>query len=67
MARKYKTDKTTYLIREIPVALWKKFKISSVLRGDDDLNDTFLSLIEEQIKTIPQSLSDNEYKARQSE
>ena len=67
MARKYKTDKTTYLIREIPVALWKKFKISSVLRGDDDLNDTFLSLIEEQIKTIPQRLSDNEYKARQSE
>ena len=57
MARKYKTDKTTYLVREIPVELWKKFKISSVLRGDDDLNDTFLSLIKEQVKTIPQSLS----------
>jgi len=67
MARKYKTDKTTYLVREIPVELWKKFKISSVLRGDDDLNDTFLSLIKEQVKTIPQSLSDNEYKVRQSE
>tara|TARA_R100000808_G_C2149807_1_gene158342 strand:- start:95 stop:274 length:180 start_codon:yes stop_codon:yes gene_type:complete len=57
MARTYKTDKTTYLVREIPVELWKKFKISSVLRGDDDLNDTFLSLIKEQVKTIPQSLS----------
>ena len=53
MARKYKTDKTTYLVREIPVALWKKFKISSVLRGDDDLNDTFLALIQDTVNNLP--------------
>ena len=53
MARTYKTDKTTYLVREIPVELWKKFKISSVLRGDDDLNDTFLALIQDTVNNLP--------------
>ena len=53
MARTYKTDKTTYLVKEIPVELWKKFKISSVLRGDDDLNDTFLALIQDTVNNLP--------------
>ena len=53
MARTYNTDKTTYLVREIPVELWKKFKISSVLRGDDDLNDTFLALIQDTVNNLP--------------
>lgn len=53
MARTYKTDKTTYLVKEIPVEVWKKFKISSVLRGDDDLNDTFLALIQDTVNNLP--------------
>ena len=53
MARTYKTGKTTYLVKEIPVELWKKFKISSVLRGDDDLNDTFLALIQDTVNNLP--------------
>ena len=53
MTRQYKTDKTTYLVREIPVALWKKFKISSVINGDDSINETFLHLIQDAVNNLP--------------
>ena len=53
MTRQYKTDKTTYLVREIPVALWKRFKISSVINGDDSINETFLHLIQDAVNNLP--------------
>ena len=42
----YKKDTTSFLLREIPVDMWRKFKIKSMENERENLQDALLTLID---------------------
>ena len=42
----YKSDSTNFLVRNIPVNLWKKCRAKALQETDASMNDVILSLLE---------------------
>ena len=41
---------TTFLIKNIPIKLWKKFKVRNISEQDERINDVMLKLINSYVK-----------------
>ena len=42
----YKSDSTNFLVRNIPVSLWKKCRVKAMQETDSSMNELILDLLE---------------------
>ena len=42
----YKSDRTNFLVRNIPVNLWKKCRAKALQEADSSMNDVILNLLQ---------------------
>tara|TARA_Y100001963_G_C6551140_1_gene339909 strand:+ start:139 stop:318 length:180 start_codon:yes stop_codon:yes gene_type:complete len=48
---KYTTkEHTTFLVKNIPIKLWKKLKMRNISENDENINDIMLKLINSYVK-----------------
>tara|TARA_R100000458_G_C8275843_1_gene251004 strand:- start:578 stop:748 length:171 start_codon:yes stop_codon:yes gene_type:complete len=55
----YKYDKTSYLIKDIPVEKWTSFRTECLSNGKK-INDVMISLIDKFVRTSKEKTSINE-------
>ena len=41
---------TTFLVKNIPTTVWKKFKMRNISENDENINDVMLKLIRSYVK-----------------
>ena len=43
-------EHTTFLIKNIPTSMWKKFKMRNISENDENINDVMLRLIKSYVR-----------------
>jgi hypothetical protein len=43
-------EHTTFLVKNIPINLWKKLKVRNISENDENINDVMLKLINSYVK-----------------
>jgi len=43
-------EHTTFLVKNIPISVWKKFKMRNISENDENINDIMLKLINSYVK-----------------
>ena len=43
-------EHTTFLVKNIPINLWKKFKMRNISENDENINDIMLKLINSYVR-----------------
>ena len=43
-------EHTTFLVKNIPISIWKKFKMRNISENDENINDIMLKLINSYVK-----------------
>ena len=43
-------EHTTFLVKNIPIKLWKKLKVRNISENDENINDVMLKLIRSYVK-----------------
>ena len=43
-------EHTTFLVKNIPINLWKKLKLRNISENDENINDVMLKLINSYVK-----------------